>query len=101
MQQLARRGGQASTPKKRLACLRNLAAIASHKPATQCPNEDCQSTRTRAYSARRGDPVRYHKCHDCGTTFKSVEKIVVGEPLTTAEKAIWRRMALAAGALRA
>lgn len=36
----------------------------------QCPA--CRSPNTRITSTRR--PVRYHRCGDCGQTFKSVEK---------------------------
>jgi len=36
----------------------------------RCPA--CTSTNTRTTSTRR--PVRYHRCRDCGHTFKSVER---------------------------
>ena len=36
----------------------------------RCPA--CQSDNTRISSTRR--PVRYHRCLDCGETFKSVER---------------------------
>jgi predicted RNA-binding Zn-ribbon protein involved in translation (DUF1610 family) len=80
LRELARKGGQASTPKKRLACLRNLAAIAMARPPQTCPA--CGSTHTRAYDARRGSSTWYHKClePDCGFRFKSVEIIVRGLP---------------------
>ena len=36
---------------------------------TRCPA--CHSARTRVSSTRR--PIRWHKCRDCGHTFKSYE----------------------------
>lgn len=49
-------------------------------PVIVCP--ECRSTRTHVTtSARRLRPQRYHKCGDCGCTFKSVECVVVGEKL--------------------
>jgi len=37
----------------------------------KCPR--CHSERTQVYSHKKGNPIRYHKCLDCGFRFKSVE----------------------------
>lgn len=49
-------------------------------PVIPCP--ECRCTRTRVTTAAlRLRPQRYHKCQECGHTFKSVECLVVGEPI--------------------
>lgn len=46
----------------------------------RCPRQECRSVRTRVYDSNN-HPVRYHVCLACGQRFKSVEKIIRGEPL--------------------
>jgi hypothetical protein len=38
----------------------------------RCPNPVCRSTSVPVQ--RSVLPIRYHRCRDCGETFKSVEK---------------------------
>jgi transposase-like protein len=43
-------------------------------PLIRCPvnQEGCGSTNTKVARTKR--PIRYHKCQDCGKSFKSVEE---------------------------
>lgn len=44
----------------------------------RCPGEKCRSLNCPAYNVQLPDGrhrIRYHKCRDCGETFKSVEDI--------------------------
>lgn len=50
------------------------------RAAVACPH--CGSTDTRVTTSKAAlRPVRYHACDACGRAFKSVEKIILGEPL--------------------
>ena len=62
---------------------RRLNVVSRHARAAepiQCPNPECRSLETEVYCSRNL-PVRYHRCRACGHTFKSVEKVIRGEPM--------------------
>ena len=38
----------------------------------QCPVRRCRSVRAPVYHTEPGGVVRFHRCEDCGKTFKSI-----------------------------
>ena len=55
--------------KQRKAVAVTTAKVVIWRPV-KCP--ECGSGRVKVYSTQ--PPLRYHKCHDCGARFKSVEE---------------------------
>jgi len=39
----------------------------------RCPNPECRSTNVPVYDSSHL-PIRYHKCSNCGHTFKSIDE---------------------------